>query len=1029
MPCPDENVLAALARDELPAAERATIEAHIDACDACSEVVAELMRLFASSFSAGEQPQAVQELSTSGVESTLGGMELPPNDAWPTELPLPEGAKLGRYVVLRAIGAGAMGIVYAAYDPELDRKIALKLLRRGTADDADDAASQQSSRDKRLLREAQALARLTHPHVITVHDVGTWEGGRVFLAMEFVEGGTLTRWLEAGPRPWREVLRVLLQAGEGLAAAHEAGLVHRDFKPDNVLLRADGRAVVTDFGLARPLGRTPDEETTSAASTSTSQRASASASALIETLTRTGALIGTPAYMAPEQLDGRRCDAQSDQFGFCVALYEGLYGERPFQGRTLSGLMTAVYAGHVRPPPRGREVPRWLRRAVVRGLRVQPQERHPDMRALLAALRPSRLGWRGVVAMGALSAAAGAAAVAVSASPAPDPAAYCDDVATKLEGVWDEPARAELRAAFAGTGLPLADDTATQAIARFDERATQWTDAQSEVCRREVEGREPTAVVDVRMTCLARRHGSLSAMAAALRHADADAVMQAVDAVDGLPGALECLDAGALSRSLAPVPEAEREAVAAVRALLAEAAALQTLGKATASHARAEEAAVVAEGLGYGPLAAEVAMGLATGLEATGELAKAEGALYRALIAGVAHDHDEVVAEAALGLANVEFEHLGRPEAIERWASLGLAALESLGGAWPHLQVGLMSMRGEAQRTANDLKGAIATLREVVALCEQHRGPEHFAVAEPLGSLGLAHAYSGQHEEGVRQLERAREILRKTYGDQHPNHGIALQNLGSAYYVSGRYREALAFYQEALRLFEAGLGSRHPHVGVVAYNVASTLAALEHHDEALASLRTAQRIENEVHGARSRSSAMSLGLLGEIHMHAGALPLAEAALRQALAIQDEIAPDDRQGHAAYESLLGHALALVGRVPEADALLGAALAVQRELGESSLPVADTAGRLAMVRLAQGRLSEARTLIDASARRYESEALDPHPRAEAWFRRAQVLAAQGERAAATAEAERARRLYAELSDQPGRQRAVEQWLAQP
>jgi eukaryotic-like serine/threonine-protein kinase len=1026
MPCPDENVLAALARDELPAAERTAIEAHLHVCEACSAVVAELARLFASSFTAGEVPEPAPELSTSGFESTLGGSALPSDDARPSELPLPEGAKLGRYVVLRAIGAGAMGIVYAAYDPELDRKIALKLLRRSPGDDSNNAA-----RDKRLLREAQALARLTHPHVITVHDVGTWEGGRVFLAMEFVDGGTLTRWLEAGPRPWREVLRVLVQAGEGLAAAHEVGLVHRDFKPDNVLLRTDGRAVVTDFGLARPLGRELDEENTQAASASASQGASASASLLAETLTRTGALVGTPAYMAPEQLDGRRCDAHSDQFGFCVTLYEGLYGERPFQARTLSGLMATVYAGHIRPAPRGREVPRWLRRAVLRGLRVDPDERHPSMGALLSMLRPRRLvSWRGVTAMGVLGAAAGAAAVAVSASPAPDPAAYCDDVAAKLEGVWDEPARAELREAFASTGLSSAADTAAQVVARLDEHAAQWADAQAEACRREVEGREPAAVVDVRMTCLARRRATLGGMAAALRRADADTVAQAIEAAEGLPRAQGCMDADALGRGLAPVPEVERETVAAVRALLAEAGALQTLGNGKGSLVKAEEAAARAEGIGYGPLAAEVAMGLATSLQDTGALAQAEEALHRALDAGVAHDHDEVVAEAALGLANVEFERVGSPDAIERWANLGLAALDSLGGSWPHLRAGLMTMRGEAQRRGGELEEAIATLQEVVALREQYRGPDHYALAEPLGSLGMAYVYSGRHEEAVVQLERARVLLGETYGDRHPNYAIALQNLGAAHEVRGNYGEALAFYRQALRLFEVGLGPRHPHVSVLAYNVANTLRALERYDEALVSLRRAQDIENEVHGARSRSSVMSLGLEGEIHILAGALRPAEVALRQALEIHDEVASDDPHGRAGYESLLGHTLGLAGRLAEADALLTAALAVQRELGgEPSVQAADTAGRLAMVRLVQRRLDEARTLVDTSVRRYASEALDPHPRAEAWFRRAQVLAAQGEHAAARADAERARALYAELGDQPARLQAVEQWLSAP
>jgi tetratricopeptide (TPR) repeat protein len=1030
MTCPDENVLAELARDELPTAERTAIEAHLHACEACSAVVAELARLFASSFTAGEAAEPEPELSASGLERTQGQDEPLDDDAWPSALPLPEGAKLGRYVVLRAVGAGAMGIVYAAYDPELDRKIALKLLRPGSEPDAGDAAALQSSRNKRLLREAQALARLAHPHAITVHDVGTWDG-QVFLAMEFVEGGTLTRWLGTRVRSWQEVLGVFQQAGEGLAAAHAAGLVHRDFKPDNVLLRADGRAVVTDFGLARPAERTLDEETTLSPEASASHGASSSGSALAETLTRTGALVGTPAYMAPEQFDGKRGDVQSDQFSFCVALYEGLYGERPFHGRTLGGLMSAIHAGRIAPPLRGREVPRWLRRAVLRGLRVRPHERHPDMRALLAALRPPRLGsWRGVAAMGTLSAAVGATAMLVWAEPATNPAAYCDDVAGKLVGVWDEPARAELRAAFAATGLPFGDDAATRVIAHLDAHAEGWTQAQAEACRSEVEGREPAAVVDVRMTCLAQRRSGLEALAVALRKADADVVMRAVEVSGSLPSPSDCLDTSALGRGLASVPQAEREAVAGVRGQLAEVTTLRALGKVADARTKAEAAAASAEGLAYGPLQAEVTMELALSLQDAGELGPAEDAMHRALATGVAHDHDEVVAMAASALADLEQERMGSPAVMERWVGLGLAALLSLGGSRPHVEARLLATRGHAQRRAGDPDGAIATLQAVLALREQHWGADHYAVAEPLGALGMAYAGKGLHDESVRHIERARTVLRAAYGDQHPNYAVALQNLGTTHFLHGHYADALALYQEAHRLFHDGLGPRHPSVAVLAYNVATTLAFMERYDEALPFVRAAQGIEAEVHGARSRVTATSWSLLGEIHLRAGALAEAEAAIRESLAIYREVVPDDRRAHANVESQLGHALALAGRLPEAEAVLTAALATQRELaGEPSVEVAETSGRLAMVRLAQGRLPEATALVEVSVAQYEGQDSDPHQHAEAWFRRAQVRAAAGEPAAARADAERAATLYATLGDQPARRRVVEQWLAHP
>ena len=293
------------------------------------------------------------------------------------------GSAIGRYALLSQVGAGAMGMVFAAYDPQLDRKVALKFLRpRGGA---------LGRSQKRLQREAQALAKLDHPNVVAVHDVGVHEE-QVFVAMEFVEGRTLAEWMASVPenaavvsddgvageqgvprvRPWRQVLEVFTRAGEGLAAAHEAGLVHRDFKPENVMLSEDGRVRVMDFGLVR----VDDSEVTEAVD----PEASAT------TLTQTGSMMGTPAYMALEQFGADPVDARSDQFAFCVALYEALYGERPFPGETVRELVNALDMGVVRGAPTGIPVPAWIRAVIVQGLAKEPNERFESMQALLDAL-------------------------------------------------------------------------------------------------------------------------------------------------------------------------------------------------------------------------------------------------------------------------------------------------------------------------------------------------------------------------------------------------------------------------------------------------------------------------------------------------------------------------------------------------------------------------------------------------------------------------------------------------------------------
>jgi hypothetical protein len=295
-----------------------------------------------------------------------------------------EPPKIGRFVLQEALGAGGMGIVYAAHDPDLERRVALKLVRP----DAAAAASSQA----RLLREAKSMARLSHPNVVQIHEVGVWEG-RVFIAMELVPGRTLAAWLAAPGRSWREIVAVFVAAGRGLAAAHEVGVVHRDFKPENVLVGEDGRARVTDFGLARgELGDvTPGDRPASDALADLAGAA----------VTASGAVMGTPAYMAPELFVGGPATAASDQFSFCVALYHALHGVRPFAGADRAELMRSVIAARREEPARLR-IPRAIHRALVRGLAPAPADRFKNMHALLAAIEAPR-AWRGVVAGGVVA--------------------------------------------------------------------------------------------------------------------------------------------------------------------------------------------------------------------------------------------------------------------------------------------------------------------------------------------------------------------------------------------------------------------------------------------------------------------------------------------------------------------------------------------------------------------------------------------------------------------------------------------------
>ncbi len=369
---PDEAVFA-FVHGELSGEAAKTFEEHLNCCVDCRTVVAETARFL------------FQDAQPDVTSDTLSCP--PARDETPSEYCLlSSGARVSRYVIGGLIGVGAAGVVYSAHDPQLRRKIALKLMRPDH--------SQQPYVDQvkpRLLREARAMAQLSHPNVVTVFDVGTFED-QVFIVMELVEGATLAHWLEHKTRPWQEVVWAFAEAGRGLAAAHAVQIVHRDFKPANVLVGSDGRVRVTDFGLAHPMGIDgAPVASTAAVIPATAQHSSATLTTW--TATEGGGLAGTPVFMAPEQFLRRRPGARTDQFSFCVALYMALYGHHPFndhERRTLATLARDVVAGRLRPPPGDTDVPTAVFDALARGLRADPEERFASMQDLLDALTSDR---------------------------------------------------------------------------------------------------------------------------------------------------------------------------------------------------------------------------------------------------------------------------------------------------------------------------------------------------------------------------------------------------------------------------------------------------------------------------------------------------------------------------------------------------------------------------------------------------------------------------------------------------------------
>ncbi|MCA9698576.1 MAG: serine/threonine protein kinase, partial [Myxococcales bacterium] len=560
----------------------------------------------------------------------------PDTDALDTPSDL--GRRVGRYVILEELGAGAVGQVFAAYDPQLDRKVALKRLQSK-------ARKRRAVAESRLRREAQALARLNHVNVVTVHEVAVYDG-QLYIVMEYVAGQTLRAWLER-PRDWREVLRVFTAAGRGLQAAHAEGLVHRDFKPQNALVGDDGRPQLVDFGLAR--GDTTAQLTThELAPDELEERPSA----LSLDLTREGHFLGTPAYMSPEQYLGEPTDARSDQFSFCVTLYQALYGQRPFTGDTLNGLAFNVLQGKVRPAPAKSRVPSHLRKVVLRGLAVDPKERYPSMRELLGALAPVsssvRTRWLWAAAGGALAVGVAVGGAAVSRE------SPCSGAAERLENIWDAPRRNAIASAFAATELPYATSTWDHVADDLDAYARRWIDGYTDACEATRRGDQSPALLDRRMLCFDRGRTELRALSDGFAKADAQVVENAREGAAALPRLDVCDDTKALLAAVPPpAGDAARAQEQQIRERLAEARVHDLRGEWATAFEMTQAAVEDAAALEYPPLHADALLLLAKLQHQHDHPEEAVETFHEVVLEASRGQTDELVARAWIGQLNV----------------------------------------------------------------------------------------------------------------------------------------------------------------------------------------------------------------------------------------------------------------------------------------------------------------------------------------------------------------------------------------
>ncbi len=718
--------------------------------------------------------------------------------------------QLGRYVLLDQLGRGGMGEVYRAYDPELDRMIAIKRLR---FEDRPGEPARQ-----RLQREAQVVARFSHPHVAQVFDVGVDPLSQdMFIAMELIDGGTLRAWMRRKEATgWRDVVQVFLQAGRGLMAAHARGVVHRDFKPENVLLTTERCAKVVDFGLAKPAR---DPRVTKASGDQVAAGPDAVASGvrrwrptedelpsgdLSTTLTPAGARLGTPAYMPPEQMKSQPSDPRADQYSFAVALYEGLTGSLPFAGRNAAEYAFSVIDGTVRPFPRKTGVPGRLRRAVLRALSRRADDRYPSMAPLLAelehALERRAVRNRSVVMALGLGGLMSLGAVQWFGQPGPDSSDGCAPAVSVSDAMWSGAQRAELRLRLGSVSTPHATVVADETIAAFDRMVARWKDERINACRGALRSAPVEAQLhDQRARCLDRHMSRQRALLGVLRVPTAETAVHGVEAVQALdheldrcaqPNAVGLVAPGANARTQ-PILDRARQHLA-----LGEVDA----GLATLEGLPPRSPADTTEALEYGLVRA--------GLErARGRLEVARDVLEHAAQASLGGAPSLLAAEWNLAYGDLLRElgdHVAMDPAYARaerlyTQQLGPEAIASIVAA---------GTRGHQPLARGDYRKALAIYRAAADAAARKVSATDSTRLTLDEWVVRAAAHVGRLTEAREQAIDLVQRLRSSRGAHHPRTMAMLEVLGSIRLRSGDAEGAVADLREVVEFRETEASGR-----------------------------------------------------------------------------------------------------------------------------------------------------------------------------------------------------------------------------
>jgi tetratricopeptide (TPR) repeat protein/predicted Ser/Thr protein kinase len=931
------------------------------------------------------------------------------------------GARLGRYLVIEEVGRGGMGLVLRAYDPKLQREVALKIVRTDTLDD---------SAQSRLVREARAMAQLSHPNVVAVYDVELEEG--VVLVMEYVPGTTLGKWLEQAPRSRREVVDALVAAGRGLGAAHAEGLLHRDFKLDNVLVGNDGRVRVTDFGLARATGVRASLENSDASSESwpRSPDGVRSEDGVSVELTAAGTVMGTPPYMAPEQSECGELDTRTDQYAFCVTLWRALTGRWPFEDHG-PALLEAKRAGAPRWPS-DVATPWHIVAALRRGLAPDPLERWPSVPALLAELgRDPGRRRRSMLSAGVLALAAigvwGTQHVQRERA-----LAACASEAVAIDEVWNDGRAEAIAAAFEATGISYAADTWSRSRARLDSYAQQWRSTRRTTCERaEVEHTLTRDLAPASRACLDEHRDRLDALLQQLEQPDATVVQRAGTATASLPLVRACTDENRLRHRAEPPSDPDvRAQLQSLRSRLSQASAASVTGRFGLALEHAQAVLREATALSWAPLSTEAKVAVAGAHDNLGHYEDARAGYEEAFFEAAASARDELALRASSRMVLTVGHRLARHDEGLQWGRLSQMLVDRLGLSDDLAVAELLNELGGLYIVTGAYEDAKAVQERALVIREKTLGPDHPHVAVSLNNLANAHYATGAYEDARAKYERALAIQEKALGPDHPDAAATLNNLGGVHYARGAYDDMKAVLERALTINEKALGPDHPDVAVGLSNLAHVHQDTGAYDDAKALYERALAIREQALGPEHPAVAGSLNNLGTVHYATSAYDDAKALHEQALAIQEKALGPDHSDLATTLNNLADVHRATGAYDDAKAMYERSLAIREQaLGPDHPRLAYALIGLGEVALHRRRAAEAVPLAERARTLRETADVSATDIAEARFLIARAMADAGKsRVEAAALAEQALHAYQAAGDATREELTeVERWLA--